>query len=79
MKRIKHELESWGEGKAFMNRMADEWGVLVEEIDGDLKLTKEESQITCHFDERNFAFILAKVDDKMENLVQAILKEFRSN
>jgi hypothetical protein len=80
MKKIKKELDSWDEGRAFMNRIADEIGAKVTENDADLIVKDERMTISCHFDARKFSYIVIKlIDERRENLVQSLLKEFKKN
>jgi len=80
MKKIRYELESWDEGRAFMNRLADEVGALVKEINADLRIETDRLTASCHFDDREFSFILIKLqDESLESMVMMLLKQFKKN
>ena len=80
MKRITHELDSWDEGRAFMNRISDEVGGKIQEDGANLKMENEAMTVSCHFDDREFSYILIKLsDESKETMVRSILGQFKKN
>lgn len=77
MKRILEKLVDWDEGRAFMNRIADELGATVMEIDADLAIEHDSMKVTCHMNPREYASIMVKLyDESYENQVKSILDKF---
>lgn len=77
VKRVSEKLADWDEGRAFMNRMADELGASVQEIDADLAIEHEAMKITCHMHPREYASILVKLyDESYEDQIKSILDNF---
>lgn len=61
MERIRFNISTWDEGRKFMNDIGQKFKVKVVEKNGDLFLENHDVSISCHFDDREFSFILIKL------------------
>ncbi len=72
--KIRFKIPSWGEGRRFMKQCASILNTNIMEVDADLFIEHPECNISCHFDDRGFSFVIIKQKLENENLKQIYQK-----
>lgn len=61
MDKIRFNISSWDSGRKFMEEISQKFSIKIIEKNGDLFLENKDLSISCHFDDREFSFIIIKM------------------